>query len=138
MNWVPFTEATVRADLSPETLAEEQRWAIDYNRPEALGEIVARTRTEFRDSIRTNPANRLTEDETLLPEACIRSALVIVEFSMHMEMGYPMPDQMKQAATRAEIFLRSIAYKHFSVTTDEAAPRPAYTDPAPRGLGGQY
>lgn len=132
MDWIILDAATVAAHL-PADLAEHYATWLAANPDKAgrLGEIVANTVAEFRDNIRSNPANTLDPDEAALPQSCVRHAENIIFFQLSMELGLDLDTEGTQSMTRADIFLRQIAYKRFTTSGGDAAtsPSPAYAVP---------
>jgi hypothetical protein len=145
MNWVTLDTAAVQAAMPSDLATEYANWLTQYpEKSGRLADITATTVSEFRDSIRSNPANALDPDPNKIPESAIRHAQSIVFFQLAMEMGLDIDTEGTQSMTRADMFLRQIAYKHFATTAEggtSASPRyevpqrePARALPAILGL----
>jgi len=129
VNWVAFDEARVLADFPTDLKGEYDAWIVVYpDKAGRLADIISSTVEEFRDAITSNPANILDADPGKIPESCVRSAETIVFYQLMMEMGTEMTAEAHQSMTRAEMFLRMVAYNHFTTTSDEAGagPTPRY------------
>ncbi|MBP7830979.1 MAG: hypothetical protein KA248_13790 [Kiritimatiellae bacterium] len=132
MNWIALNEAQVLADFPTDLKPLYDQWIVDYpDKAGRLAEITARTVSEVRDYIISNPANTLDADTTKIPESCLRHAETMIFYGLMMEMGLSIQEEAQESMTRADIFLRQIGYQHFSTTAeDAAAPSPRYnTEP---------
>ncbi|HMP76847.1 MAG TPA: hypothetical protein PKE12_11200 [Kiritimatiellia bacterium] len=136
MNWVTLDEAAVLAAMPSDLAAHYAVWLTEYpDKAGRLAELTANTVTEFRDAIRSNPANSLNPDPATIPQSAVRHAQSIIYFQLAMEMGLDIDTEGTQSMTRADMFLRQIAYKHFTATSGEVpGPSPSYTVPAPGGV----
>ena len=128
MNWIALTESQVLADFPTDLQPLYDQWIVDYPaKAGRLAEIVARVVSEFRDSIASNPVNVFDEDETKIPESCLRHAETMIFYGLMMEMGLSIQEEAQESMTRADIFLRQIGYGNFTTRgEDAAAPSPHY------------
>lgn len=82
MSWRAITENDVRAVMnSPEDIAARQKY-LASGQTDPLDELVAQVTAEFREAIRSHPANTLDPDETTVPVAAIRHAAVIIRHGL--------------------------------------------------------
>jgi len=132
MNWITANEALILADFPTDLQPAYDQWMVDHpDKAGRLAEIVTATRAEFRDALAVNPANVLDPDEEKIPQSCTRALQALVVFQIETEMGHSVSEERQQAMTRADLFLRQIAYQHFSArpTGAQREPTPAYTPP---------
>ena len=136
MDWVTLDGSVAAAHLPSDLASAYQSWlSANPDKAGRLDELVANTVAEFRDNIRTNPVNVLDPDPAKIPQSCVRHAESIVFFQLAMEMGVDLDTEGTQSMTRADIFLRQIAYQRFTTTSgDESTPSPAYTVPGTPGV----
>jgi hypothetical protein len=132
MDWITANETLVLANFPTDLKPAYDQWIIDNpGKAGRLAEIIAATRAEFRDALAVNPANVLDPDEEKIPQSCTRALQALVVFQIETEMGHSVSEERQQAMTRADLFLRQIAYQHFSARPEGAThePTPAYTPP---------
>ncbi len=134
MDWVALNETKALADMPTALTATYETWlAANPDKASRLAQICSDIVDEFRDVIRSNPANGLNVDETTIPTSCVRAAETLLYASLRTEMGETPTTAESQAVTRAEIFKNLIAYGHFTTGTDDGVNRrrttPAYFVP---------
>jgi hypothetical protein len=131
MEWTPFTITEVLAVMPPALVPLYNQWILDYpEREDRLKQITDNLRNEVRDAIITNPANRLHEDATYIPQSLLRTAETLVFHALLMDMDVEMTSEAIQLATRADFTIRQIRYKNFSTRdTDDAVYTPLYGAP---------
>ena len=132
MNWIALTESQVLADFPTDLQPLYDQWIVDYPaKAGRLAEIVGRVVSEFRDSIASNPVNVFDEDETKIPESCLRHAETMVFYGLMMEMGLSIQEEAQESMTRADIFLRQIGYGNFTTRGENAAAPSPHYNPEP-------
>ena len=131
MDWVKLDEAKLLADLPTGMAAPYDAWVLaNPAKAGRLAELGAQILAQFRDAIATNPANDLDPDPDKLPAGCIRSAEDLIYVSLRREIPLPVLVADGQAATRAEMFLRQIAYgRYLPDQADEPEPSPRFREP---------
>jgi hypothetical protein len=130
MDWITLDETKLLADFPTDLRPKYDEWlAANPDKSGRLSEIAANTVAEIRESIRSNPENTLDPDPAKVPQAAFRHAETIAYFQLAMEMGVDIDSEAMQAMTRADMFLRMIAYNHFSTKGGDGTgePSPHYT-----------
>ena len=111
MEWVQITTAGILSHLPTDVSSRYTTWlASNPDRAGRLAEITANTIREFRDAIKSVPANSWHVDETYLPQSAVRHCENIIIFTLCMEMGIPIDTAGISAFTSANIYLRQIPY----------------------------
>ncbi len=140
MDWIPVNEALALADFPTDIRQPYDQWLTDNpDKAGRLAELIANTRAEFRDALAGNPINVLDPDPEKVPQSCIRSLLALVFFQLQVEMGLSVSEERQQAMTRADLFLRQIAYQHFVARPSgvNREPSPAYAPPPWKECSGE-
>lgn len=132
MIWVEITLADVIAHLPTDIKARHDEWLAMF--PEKVGRLATLTDNtvrEFRDAIKSNPANVVDPRESFLPQSAVRHAESIIIFNLAMEMGVDIDSAGNSARTSADVFLRQIPYGRWNTTTegDTSLPSPRFTVP---------
>ena len=145
--FTPSTEAEAWISVTPKSIATEipsdvwTQWqTMLTTKPSKeiwLYEMLSGTVQEFRDAIATNPQNTLDPDTTKIPSSCLRPLVVLFTNAMLNDMGATVNPERRQAAIRAEMFLRQISYSRFSVMAEgvRKSTTPAYTPPTWKETG---
>ena len=140
--FTPSTQAEAWISVTPKSIATEipsDVWTLWQTllttKPSKeiwLYEMLSGTVQEFRDAIATNPENTLDTDTTKIPSSCLRPLMILFTNAMLNEMGADVTPERRQAAIRAEMFLRQISYSRFSVMAKDVrkSTTPAYKPPA--------
>ena len=135
MEWVELTIETVLAHLPTDVKARYQAW-IENNpgKENRLEEITANTLREFRDAIKSVPANSWHPDENFIPQSAVRHAENVIVFTLAMEMGLPITTAGTHAVTAANIYLRQIPYGRIKMRAEGQAAEgtPSYKIPTER------
>jgi len=130
MEWVEITTANVLAHMATDVLTRYNAWLVDNpTRTGRLAEITANTIREFRDAIKSNPANAYHATETYLPQSAVRHCEDIIFFTLCMEMGIDVDTAGQSSRVSADIFLRQITYGKWNTSTDSVSPSPSYEVP---------
>ncbi|HMO51242.1 MAG TPA: hypothetical protein PKA21_08960 [Kiritimatiellia bacterium] len=140
MIWVEITLADVIAHLPTDIKVRHDEWLATYpEKADRLATLTANTIREFRDAIKSNPANVVDPRETYLPQSAVRHAENIIIFNLAMEMGVDIDSAGNSARTSADVFLRQIPYGKWNTTTegDAALPGPLYTVPVRSDFSGR-
>lgn len=139
MIWVEITLADVIAHLPTDIKARHDEWVATYpDKSGRLAEITANTIREFRDAIKSNPANIVDPRETWLPQSAVRHVESLIIFNIAMEMGITIDSSGNSARSAADIFLRQIPFGRWNTTAgDGAMPSPRFTVPERTDFGGR-
>ena len=131
MDWVKLDGAKLLADLPTGMVAPYDAWVLaNPAKAGRLAELGAQIVAQFRDAIATNPVNAIDPDPDTLPAGCIRSAEDLIYVSLRREIPLPVVVADGQAATRAEMFLRQIAYgRYLPDQAEQPDPTPRYREP---------
>jgi hypothetical protein len=111
MIWVEITLADVLAHLPTDIKTSYDTWLVSYpDKAGRLATLTDNTIREFRDAIKSNPANVVDPRETFLPQSAVRHVESIIIFNLAMEMGVDLDSAGNSARTSADVFLRQIPY----------------------------
>jgi len=138
MIWVEITLADVIAHLPTDIKIHYEQWLVAYpEKADRLVTLTDNTIREFRDAIKSNPANVVDPRETYLPQSAVRHCESIIIFNLAMEMGVVIDSSGNSARTSADVFLRQIPYGRWNTTTegDESLPSPHFTVPERTDFG---
>lgn len=132
MIWVEITLADVLAHLPTDIKTSYDTWLVSYpDKAGRLATLTDNTIREFRDAIKSNPANVVDPRETYLPQSAVRHVESIIIFNLAMEMGIDLDSAGNSARTSADVFLRQIPYGRWNTTTEDDAslPSPLFSVP---------
>lgn len=132
MIWVEITLADVLAHLPTDIKTSYDTWLVSYpDKAGRLATLTDNTIREFRDAIKSNPANVVDPRETFLPQSAVRHVESIIIFNLAMEMGVDLDSAGNSARTSADVFLRQIPYGRWNTTTegDTSLPSPLFSVP---------
>lgn len=131
MEWVEIKIADILAHMPTDVKGRYESWLVSNpDRAGRLLQIMDNTIREFRDNLKSVPANIVDPRETWVPQSAVRHFETIVYFTLAMEMGLPIDSAALGARYAADIFLRQILMGRYKVTNEAAgAPSPRYSIP---------
>lgn len=139
MIWVEVTYESVLAHLPTDVRARYADWVQAFpDKSDRLETITGNTIREFRDAIKSNPANSYDPRESWLPQSAVRHAESIIIFTLAMDMGIAIDTSGNSARNAADVFLRQIPFGRWNTKADDdgALPSPRFTVPE-RSEGGR-
>ena len=138
MIWVEIILADVIAHLPTDIKTSYDTWLVSYpDKAGRLATLTDNTIREFRDAIKSNPANVVDPRENFLPQSAVRHVESIIIFNLAMEMGVDLDSAGNSARTSADVFLRQIPYGRWNTTTEDDAslPSPRFSVPERSDFG---
>ncbi len=131
MEWVEIKIEDILAHMPTDVKARYETWLVaNPDRSGRLVEIMDNIIREFRDNLKSVPANIVDPRETWVPQSAVRHLETIVYFTLAMEMGLPIDSAALGARYAADIFLRQILLGRYKATDESAGtPSPHFSIP---------
>ncbi len=133
MEWTTLNAERLLLDFPTDLLALYNTWIIDHpDKAGRLAQVTAETVARVRDAISSRPVNVLDPDPDAIPVSAVQAAETLVYGGLAMEMGIDVTSEANQMMTRADLFVRQIAYGHYRTESGAAeAVKPTYQVPVP-------